>query len=348
METNAFTIISINDTGTVQTGEVHYDSATDAIRIEFAPQRVYSTIHAFNPPTGTVRNLSAPTGTWIVASGFTCVGTYDYTAKDANGNTVLTMTLVVEEGDLVSPACDSGNGEETSPPVEDCGTVVCECIEQLKSVLHGDLESISLSINQGNAINQQNGQKLDIVNNNLSDLKVIATDIKNEIISLHDEFETDVVYDVPSMKDTSNLLDENKPTQPTTKFTDNTIYFEDSGSAEIPGALPSTPEPKHWEGFLPQDAIPAESEKVKDGEYVEESELQSEPVNTIDAEMVKDNMSQDLEMVKDVQSQDLEIQQDLQMQQQTFTQDEQLQTQEIESTHDYQQTNFYEQTNVFP
>lgn len=298
---HAFVVNSSTDSGGIlESGSPYYHSGNDEIRIDFIGSSVVQTIHAFNPPTGTVRVNDAPAGTWFVGSGLTCVGTYDFTAKDANGTTLLSMSITVEEGDLVAPRCDSGSSPGDLPTDgEVCGTMVCECIEQLKQVLHGDLIT---------------------VNNNLSDLKGINTQIKNEIISLHDEFQTNNDYVVKPMPDVSNLINANKPVQNTIPFEDGTNYFSDTGSAESPGKLPLTPEPKPWDGFTPDIAMPPESEKTKDGEF------NAEPEN------IKDVFNRDTELIKD-----------------SFVADDVLIRDGVNQfTEDYTQNHFYDKTNVFP
>lgn len=341
-ETQAFTVTSFNDYEGVANGTPYYHSTNDEIRLDFYGSNVTTTIHAFNPPNGTVKEKVAPNNGWWVATGLTCVGTYDFTAKDRTGKILLEMTIIVEEGDLVNPKCDSGSAGEATTELTECADTICKCISDLQK----PLADINNSIKETNA-------KLDIVNTNLTDLKEISNQINDSVKAFHDEFKSVVDYQPKSLPNTKTLLDDNSPVQPTTEFTDTTIYFEDMGSAVKPSKLPTAPEPKEWEGFTQDSPIPPELEQTKEIEQTKELEQSKEIEFSRDSENTLDVFQKDQQLIKDSQSMDTEMSldmfsKDLEMTTDTMQQDVQMQQEVQTNTENYGQTHIYTQTNVFP
>lgn len=335
-------------------GSPYYYSAGDNIRVDYYGTRIKETSWSF-VETGTGRTHSktftAPSNKWYVASGFTCIGTYSYTAKDSTGNTLLSYNITVEEGDLQSPLCESndedGLGDENNPgtpegttPVETkCWTEVCKCIADLEQPIN----------NVSNTINQQisiTNSKLDTINSNinttnshLSDLKEISTDIKEEVIAFHDEFVTDKDYSLKDNPDISNVLDENRPIENTKPFKDETIYFKDEGNApdSDPGPLPKAPDVKHWDGFLPENGMPPEEELKKENEGKKEEELKKNEEFKQDGEKKKDD-----EMKKEVLDQSPILEKD------SFEVSPELEKDSLKQAGELKKTHEYEQTNKFP
>lgn len=363
---NAFVLSNVSDPQSLIKGTPYYNSTRDEIKVDYYGTRIKQTEWTFIE-TGTGRTFAktfiAPVDKWYIAAGFTCIGVYTYSAKDSSGNELFAYSLEVEAQDLQNPLCEStdkdGQGDANNPgtpegqPVETkCWTEVCKCIADLEqpinnvsntvnqqiSITNSKLDTINSNINTSNSHLTNINNKLDATNNNLEDLKVIGGEIKDEIVSLHDEFRTDKDYEIKDVPDISKLIDDNRPKENTTPFKDDTIYFKDEGDDpnSDPGPLPKAPEPKHWDGFLPEDALPAELEKTKekenvsDKENVSEKELTKENENSSDAEFKKDAPMKQEFLQQDSFNQDAPLQQD------TFA----PQT-ELNKTHQYQQTNKY-------
>lgn len=352
---SAFSISNVNDSQSLINGSPYYNSANDEIRVDYYGTRIVKTGWSF-VESGTGRTFSkdftAPSGKWYVAAGFTCVGTYTYTGSDSVGNTLVSYTLTVNEGDLNSPKCESTDEDGTgSEPIEtDCWTEVCKCIADLKQPINNISDTVNTQISQTN-------QKLDTVNSNLnttnshlSDLKEVSGQIRDEVISLHDEFQTDKNYELDPVPDISNLLDENRPVENTVPFKDETIYFKDEGDAPDSdiGPLPSAPDVKHWDGFLPEDAIPSESELSKESEKQSDKELLKEKEKSPDLEPNKD-----LELNKDVfnPSEQLPIEsfeQSEQLPVEEFKQSDVMQKETFKQADELNKTYQFKQTNTFP
>lgn len=338
---SAFYVESVNDPGGVLNGSPYYDANTDQIRIDYFGSKVVQTTHAYNPPEGTVRISDAPSGSWFVATGFTCVGTYDFSARDSSGATVLSMRIVIEEGDLVNPVCNSDNASELPSEETKCATLICECIAELQKPLadiNGSLTGISGQITE--------------TNTHLTDLKTITQGVQTAVKDLHSEFQTDQVYNPKPMPDMSTVLDQNKPVQPSTPFEDNTNYFTDQGDAAAPGKLPTAPGVKEWDGFTPDLPMPPEMELLPDLQLQPDQELITDsftktPELTADPfaktpELSKEVFNQSPEMTKDVMGQTPE------MTKEVMQQEPQMSVDEFDFDNQYQQTHVYEQTNIYP
>lgn len=133
----AFGIITKNDTGNILKKGPYYNADGDNIRIDYDSQLVkehdIAFFHdaAYTQP-GTAKIQKAPGTGWYVGFGFTCAGWYKFSAKDAQGKTLLYMEIRVDEGDLTAPACNSGGDDaNTTPEVPEdktcdtCGVFNC-------------------------------------------------------------------------------------------------------------------------------------------------------------------------------------------------------------------------------
>jgi hypothetical protein len=341
----------IEQTGSIFSGSPYLDSANNRYTVDFVGENVTKiTLQSWNDDFSVMGNevtvdAVADGYTHMVGNNFTCNVPYKAYYYDSANNQIGFMQLVVSG--LTEPAlCDSGGSGAIPPPIEDCASVVCECIEQLKEVLHGD--------------NISTGVKLD-------ELASIGNQIKNEIGSLHDEFQTDIDYSakpisnggggVSPMPDVTNILEQNKPVQNNTPYKNDEIIFSDGGTAETPGALPKPPDVKDWDGFLPETALPPEAEQVKQGQLISDvfnsDDEMTKDVSSQDAEMTKDDSVKDAEMTKDDSVKDAEMikdatSQDAEMNKEIFTIEPIMSAEQMQSTDSYGKTHVYEQTNVFP
>lgn len=363
---------NVSDPNSLIKGSPYYYSAGDNIRLDYYGTRIKETTWSF-VETGTGRTHSktftAPSNKWYIASGFTCVGTYSYTAKDGAGNVLLSYNLTVEKGDLQNPICESndedGLGDENNPgtpegeggngtPVETkCWTEVCKCIADLEQPINNVSNTVNQQISITNSkldtVNSNittTNSKLDVVNSNitntnnhLSDLKEISTDIKDEVISLHDEFKTDKDYTLKKNPDISKVLDENRPKENTVPFEDKTIYFKDEGDAPDSdiGPLPKGPDVKHWDGFLPENEMPSEDELKKDSEGKKEEELKK-----------NEELKQEGEKKKDEEMKKEDLQQSPILEKESFETSPEMEKDSFKQADEMKKTHQYQQTNKFP
>lgn len=128
----AFNVISKSDSSGVIKGNPFYFAGKDEIRIEYTGNQVTNTQWNFTE-TGTNRqfskDLSAPSGSWYTASGFTCVGTYDVKIKNSSGNTLATMLIEIQSGDLQKPKCESDASGDIGNEGSGEGCDVCKLLE---------------------------------------------------------------------------------------------------------------------------------------------------------------------------------------------------------------------------
>ena len=95
---------------------------------------------------------------------------------------------------------------------------------------------------------------------------------------------------VPSatVPDGSGMIDANKPQSSNTAFEDTENHFSDKGdSADVPSAMPSTPDIADWDGVSKESDGSAEAVLPKDLEGVKDSELEKgnfhlDPVAPVD------------------------------------------------------------------
>jgi len=159
--------------------------------------------------------------------------------------------------------------------------------EQIRSTLSDISGKITITNDRLSTIIteiQTTNNKLDTVNQNL-------VQIDTSINEFHSEFETNNSYSPGTVRDNSNLLDSLEPTQPTTAYTDSNTYFTDQGNApssEMPGPLPTAPEPEDWDGVTREPQMTEELEQTKDTELNKDTQKTSSPELTKDTEKVED------------------------------------------------------------
>lgn len=342
---NAFYVSSTNDSQGVLNLPPFYYAAKDEIRVKYNGREVTQLDWFFTASNGRTheKTIVAPSGYWYVASGFTCIGVYETNIRNRSGDILATMTIVIEDGDLVSPTCESDGAGETGnddlPPDGEtpldpvsCATIICECINDLKQVnqqIGQSVDSNGVTLEEIKQNTSVTNTKLDKVNVNLENLTSVSNDILNE-------FKTDKVVEKPNiptveLPNSEGRIENNKPKEHDV-FEDNTIYFKDEGDAEIPGAMPNAPEPKDWDGVTRENELLKENELKLDGELLKDNELKKEN------ELQLDIFEKDKELNRDVFEKDKEQKKD------TFEQ-----TEIYDKTHEnYKQNHFYDQTNKFP
>lgn len=317
----------------------YYNASYDSMSMDYYGTRIQSgTIQFYHDAgltsVGTFKEQTASPGRWFIRSNFTCTGWYVAELFFADGTLAIKYTVEVEAGDLVEDRCQSdhtnptdqekedeengngigsGDGGGTGTDQTECWTKICECIAQLNAPLNQINTSIETTNSNLNSVNNSisnTNNKLDTVNNNLGDLKDTTTIIKDVLTDFRDEFKTNIGYTLPENPSVDGLLEKNKPVQNETPFVDDTIYFKDEGDAQDAsfGKLPKAPEPKHWDGMLPESAIPPEVEKNTDSELSTEVEKNQDKEIDKDIEVKKDSeKSVDVPLQTDVFSSDAQI-----------------------------------------
>lgn len=172
-------------------------------------------------------------------------------------------------------AIDARNTSTVTPYlIFDTPSTVPEGQSQYETDMLKIVKQISNSTNS-------NGQTL---SNVLSEVKSMTSAINssNDLLGqILQEVQTSQSYSVPSIVNKPSVND-HKPNQPTTKFEDTTVYFQDSGiSREAPDALPIAPEPENWKD---ENGVVMES----DSELVKDEQLQKDEQLTKDIEQTKD------------------------------------------------------------
>ena len=113
---SAYSLLSSNDPGGILKGSPYYNATKDEIRMDYVSGKVSHVTLVFNGTT--TRNFDAPSGQHFVASGLTCVGVYDVTARDGASTVLATYSVRIDDGDLSSPKCDSSSAADTG--TQDC------------------------------------------------------------------------------------------------------------------------------------------------------------------------------------------------------------------------------------
>lgn len=140
--------------------------------------------------------------------------------------------------------------------------------------------------------------------------------------------------DLNELPDISNVLDENRPTEDVDRqdrYTFDKKVFEDQGDDTEGdyGKLAPIPEPKHWKGLLPDEAMPAQKELTKDTQMQRTKENEKDAVMQQSPQLQVDSMQKSPQLKVDA------MQKSPEMQKQQLEQDEQ-----------YTRNHFYNQTNT--
>jgi len=258
---------------------------------------------------GSFKEQTAAEGRWLIRSNYTCTGWYDSKLYFSNGDLAVEYVIEVEAGDLNEDRCQSDHTEPTDQEKEDeengkgigsgsgtdeteCWTKICQCIADLKAPINDintSIGSTNSSLSTINSAITTTNTTLGATNNKLDTLNGTTTVIKDVLTDFRDEFKTNIGYTLPENPSPANLLEDNKPQQNETPFVDNTIYFKDEGDATPPpGKLPKAPEPKHWDGFLPEPALPPEMQLKENEELASDKEGIPDKEGNLDREMVED------------------------------------------------------------
>jgi hypothetical protein len=209
-------------------------------------------------------------------------GAVSVIAKDSTG------TIIAQSDIRIQVVQSSSETDE----VAYVNTEILEVLESLRPIFE------KIERNTGDTVT-----KLVLVLNELTEIKVLVEEFKNE-------FQTDIVYEAPTLNQTDYptvTLDTYKPPmREEGVFTDNTIYFEDQGDALSPPPFPTAPEP-------------VETWKVDDLNSVSKQlPLTKEPINTRDPTPTRDlpqtkepSLTRDLPQTREpVRTKDLPLQQD--------------------------------------
>lgn len=272
-----------------------------------------------------------------MAVQFSCTGWYVANVYTSDGTLAIKSTVSIASTDLKVDRCDSNYENPTDDVIQEtlCKSKICECIADVKSSTDAVKQSVDLATNELKTLNQTS-----------KEIKTVLTDFSNE-------FKTNIDYSVPTIPDTSNLLEQNKPVQQQTPFKDTTIYFKDEGDAETVGKLPAAPNVKDWEGFLPESPMPPETQ------LKENIEMNKDKQETSENELIKDNQlkpdifGKELELKPDIFGKDLELKPDLLEKEPVQSidpiqgKDTMEQTEQFNKDGAMNKTHIYQQTNKF-
>lgn len=205
-------------------------------------------------------------------------------------------------------------------------------------------------------LNNTNNQIKDVLNNHSNALDSIDNSLKG----IKNELTTDQPpASFPSLEKIN--LDDHKPDQPQSSFTDNNDYFSDNGHETISETIPQAPDIDNWqfegEDLLPEDELTSDSqldespEMTPDQELLPDEELLPDQEPTADEEPTRDSqldespeLSKDSELSTTPELSRDEFTQDEQMTQDQFTQDQEMSRDDFNQNHHYDKTNEYEQS----
>lgn len=173
-------------------------------------------------------------------------GMYTVAALDANGNLISSSDYIHSfTGDGSNGNGNNGGNNGGSDDDNKCSTIICECINELKSALSGKFDDLSTQlVSMNNVLDQIKGNLDDQLNDNKQIINELK-DVNSELDNINNQLtpSTNPTFDnvdIPDLEDFGgNINVESK--------TDNTIYFEDFGQAAEPDLLPSIVEPSfNW------------------------------------------------------------------------------------------------------
>jgi hypothetical protein len=341
---DSFALTVKSQTGNIYSSPFQFNSAKDWVEINFKPNTVYQIYVSMvdsnfeNPTHERTYNVfeEDPPGLYYSQMRYTCNVNYLNKYYDSYGNLLGTSQIQVTE--LVNPFCDStpndpdqiGNDSGNS----DCGTIVCDCLAELKGVNNQILDSSNL-----------NGQKLDTIVNGLHDNGiilggiqsavnangVILGDIRDSVSVLPHMDKTlgdilgelttsdsvdDGVIDTPSVPPTVDRIERNKPVEKPI-FSDDSTHFTDQGNAPAVDRMPDIPDPSEcWTNV---------GSVCVDSNLVAETPLSQEPDLVRDPSLLKDDsLSKDDELIKNPFSQDTEMSKNPFLQDNPFSLDTEL------------------------
>lgn len=258
-----------------------------------------------------------------IASVINCNGYYEIYFLDKEQNEIGYVKMQTTQ--IKNPPCDSTvDFEDQFPDDERNGSggndCICLGIQELKDATKAIRDSLGNDV-----MPELNSIKEKIQENNEHLLS-----INSSINDFHEEFKTDKNFDLPNLPEVPEYI---QPQTDTYKHVDSNKYFEEPLYDDVPPPLPHAPEPKHWEGFLP------ERELNKDNEL--EMNLFKQ-----DQEFNLDIFSQDEELHLDSFNLDI-FTQDEEMKKELFTQDEEFSKQEFDLTNQFNQNHFYERNEFY-
>jgi hypothetical protein len=337
---DSFALTIKSQTGSVFSAPIHYDSANDWV---VAPFKIGSVSQIYishvdsnwqNPTSERTYYSVDAGGTYFSEMRYTCNVNYSNKYYDSSGSLVGTSEFTLTE--IVNPTCNStpndpsqvGNGSA------DCGTIVCDCLAELKGVNNQILDS-----------SNTNGQKLDTIVNGLHDNGiilggiqsavnangVILGDIRDSVSVLPHMDQTlgdilgelttndsvdDGVIDTPSVPSTSDRIDRNKPVEKPI-FNDDSSHFTDQGNAPAVDRMPAVPDPS--ECWTNVGSVCVDSNLVAETPLSQEPDLVREPSLIIDNSLSKDD-----ELIKNPFAQDTEMSKNPFLQDNPFSLDTEL------------------------
>lgn len=249
------------------------DTPRDELGVQTVPQGFNTTLVSWTDlGTGTTYSILKDGAlykqTGDVSTIVTGNGSYTVIAKSNNGSVLGESDFQLRNSESDSTCTNEG---------------ICACIETLKPLLSA-------------------------INENTNGILTKVTDLLEETQGMHDtlkefknQFITETDYPVKSTNDyTIPTLDDYKPLEQPSVFTDTTTYFTDQGDAEAPPAFPVAPEPTlnwttHTGEQITQQPVPTRSPVMtKQPNLVKSPNLEKSPSLNRDPVMERDTTQYEL------------------------------------------------------
>lgn len=324
---SAFAFQLIESSGEAITVDLHYDSSADVYDVNFKSGTVrWADFTRYTDDTFTeihnqrIYNAVDEGGSYYTNFVFRCNQAYYVKFYDYADFHVATVKFVGSEIKNPSAYCEGDPPPPDTNPQpsegEKCASAVCECIAQLKAVNQQIQSQVSA---QTPILSSMDGKldKLNPISDSVASMdgKLDALEpIKDAVQGIEDQLTTDEDFSLPDVSAPSPEP-YTPPDQPQEKFTDDTQYFSDAGSADIPSSLPPAPDVAEcWEGICAEDGLTPEGVIGQEAEFTKEQEMQKESELNKDAQLQKD-----MPLMPDMFLQDETMTQD------QFTKDEPMQ-----------------------
>jgi hypothetical protein len=221
----------------------------------------------------------------------TIAGSYTIVRKDRTTGNVTGVSDINAPSNYSPTSGTSGNGNTDGTGYdpsadEECATLICQCISELKPVLNDiDAATEGTFTKVGDLL-----EKTDEVKTAIEQVKQSVDGVKSSVESLHEEFKTTNNYTVKPLNGYPEPnLNDDKPPMRTETFTDSNTYFTDKGDAEEPQAFPNTPEPSNeWKTGNGDQVVQKESQLTQEQPMQREEESVLDSIPERDAPLVRD------------------------------------------------------------
>lgn len=311
------------------------------------------------------------------------LGSYRLVRVSRTGEIIVDYSFKIVDGGLPSKSLDFSSDNPSSPTnkINDSITGLSNSLGEKIGAISTDFKS---SLEKLDDIRSKVGSvisRLDSVNSNLTKMNddinanfnnaLSKMDLTNNHLSeIKDNLKTDKQPVKKQAPDYSKELENHRPDQNENAFNDNNTYFSEGSHKEVNDLMPSpNQEPKQWEGVqkpveqIKDSELIKDTEKNRDEELVsdqeflkdneltkdqfENSEIYEKSDELIRDEFIKDNelsideFTADSELTKDQFNLDKELIKDV------MRSDDELTKDEFDQTENYDNTNYFQQSEIY-